>query len=569
MRKIIPLLLAANLLLCTGIIVLLPPFEGIDETANYSRIKSQAFVTQTPSAADKTEATPSYQHIAKEVYDYYRAGPMPFGWITFDQRHDEDPLKGYMTYRDFFAQPDRAANYMQLYRDAPIPTGFAPGPETDWQYQHPALYYLAMAPVMKVLAGHASLATAIVVLRLVSFAFAFAGFCIGIFATRKYLAALKLADADTIIALGLLYPFLMPEFFWEFTRIGNDGMCLFLFGVIWALLLWHLREPRSDAWMYLGFFMGLSWLVKALMIPVTAGIVAFLVLYHLFVLRRKTEYVRDWWLAPLKTLFALALIGLPVYLSSYAYSGGLGSGELNGVLHAGNIFTQLEKAFTWPILWDGLREIYVTGIWGWGYASWSEMNIAMPDLFYGALYLFCALVIVAFVLSMRRRPGPLYALALFTLGPMFAGLVAHIFMMRMLAPDAQYAPATPGYYVHILAPCYVLVFGLGLKELIDKKLTAVVVVLSVPITLFNFYIPVAFATAFAGCVKPVYEGNIYWLPPADIDHCAGQFNLMLDRLAVLVWPGAAGACFALSLVLLLAAVLIALRIHRFKHLPAG
>src|ERR1700758_4426423 len=70
-KRIILLLLAANLLMGLGRIAVLPAFEGYDETAHYSRLEAEAFAGPgTPTA-----------YISKDVENYYRHGPMSPRWV--------------------------------------------------------------------------------------------------------------------------------------------------------------------------------------------------------------------------------------------------------------------------------------------------------------------------------------------------------------------------------------------------------------------------------------------------------------------------------------------------------
>src|SRR5882724_8725827 len=96
-RKAYVLFLIAVLLTGLGRIAILPPFEGADETAHYSRILAAAW----PPAKREDAA-----RIADSVYHYYSAGPMSQGWINNASMHRSDPLfakGGYRDYHAFFA----------------------------------------------------------------------------------------------------------------------------------------------------------------------------------------------------------------------------------------------------------------------------------------------------------------------------------------------------------------------------------------------------------------------------------------------------------------------------------
>ena len=59
----------------------------------------------------------------------------------------DNPGYNYRTYKMFFAQPDLVENYASSYREASFPA-FRPG-QTNWEAQHPPLYYMLLAAVDK------------------------------------------------------------------------------------------------------------------------------------------------------------------------------------------------------------------------------------------------------------------------------------------------------------------------------------------------------------------------------------------------------------------------------------
>src|SRR5947209_18325239 len=124
--RIILLLLAASLLMGLGRIATLPPFEGFDETAHYSRLEAEAFAT--PGTATR--------FITKDVEGYYTHGPMSPRWIFARAYNDayHDALKNnapprlkeyfgketrYTDYHKFFADDKRVAEYGKPYRQQP------------------------------------------------------------------------------------------------------------------------------------------------------------------------------------------------------------------------------------------------------------------------------------------------------------------------------------------------------------------------------------------------------------------------------------------------------------------
>jgi len=540
-RTVTRLLLAANFFFGFAIIAMLPPFEGIDETAHFSRFQSQMFAPPVPrSEAQKEENAP---RLTQDVFDYYRHGPMPYHWIGFDALHQKDSLRGYMTYRDFFDKPALDENYIRDYRQSALQSGYRPGPEFNWQYQHPPLYYMLVGPAMKILVGHASLVTVLFALRMISWILAFVGFSIGLLATRAYLVKKNLQGAEVLTTLGALYPFLMPAFFWEFARLGNDSMCLFFCGIAWALLLWHLYRPKSEAWFFLGFVLGLGWLTKALMIPVTVGILAFVALHSFCVVRKSPTQAKNWWLTPLKFAGLVAFIGAPIYVLNYIFFGSLGPVVFTQAANTHDMWFHLQHNFSLHALYLGLQNVFTTAVWLAG--SWSYMIIDLPV--HMALYVFMVFVMFSYHFA-PRKSDPIFQLPLWMILPMLFGLIMHILTVMIVQDNDN----TPGYYLHILAPAWALIYSLGLKNLMDRKrLRPIIVTLVVSIILINFFVVWGYATAFAGCaISTLTVSPYYLLHTAEVLKCVGDMPLIFDRLGVLAWPSLALTGFGLTFVLL-------------------
>ncbi|TAL39911.1 MAG: hypothetical protein EPN97_01605 [Alphaproteobacteria bacterium] len=463
-KRIILLLLAANLLMGLGRIAVLPPFDDFDETAHYSRIEAAAFALPDANAA----------FLSADVVEYSRHGPMTPWWIrtqailpAYNQAIEAGkPMQldlgkqikkqGYKDFRAFFSGPDAAKDYRQRYRERPGPAGYSASPEGNWEYQHPALYYLIMGRVLR-LAEDAPLIQRLLVLRSASFLMAFAGFAIGLFATLRHLEIRGHPDARAVAALGAFYPFVMPAFFPEFARLGNDSLCLLLFSAVWTLMLWHLRRPREAAlWALLGVAMGYAWLAKAFMIPVTCGLLLFMSLQQPPPEAGKTRaWAKRLWrrLLPALTAGAAACaIGIWPYMPGQG-SRTLGSIEINDVLHGAGILAG-----------DGVPWIKIFSN-PWFMLASAAYNIAdvkaayAPVALITAALLMLALVFGAWLLRLPRDPRREEWLPLYPLFPLGGGLLLHCVLMAIAYRTAG---TTPGHYFHVEAPALALMFGIGL-----------------------------------------------------------------------------------------------------------
>ena len=132
-------MLAAVLLVGIGYLAILPPFEGFDESVHYSSIR-QVADTQTLPIFGRS-------FIDQTIVDYASHGPMP--WSS-----GAPPFVGLgrMTYPSFFANPAAVADY-EVYRSSPPKEHFTPSVHENYEAQHPPLYYLFMAPIMRAVDG--------------------------------------------------------------------------------------------------------------------------------------------------------------------------------------------------------------------------------------------------------------------------------------------------------------------------------------------------------------------------------------------------------------------------------
>jgi hypothetical protein len=271
------LLLAATLLVGMAWILVTPPFEGFDETAHYSSLREIA----------DTGAIPRYgqSRIATVVDAYGAQAPLPYM-----QQHGV-PLARPMSYRDFAGDDVARAAFVSDFASVPgMPRNFTAGTSLNWQAQHPPLYYLALAPLVRATDGM-SLVMQMMVLRTASWLMAVAGLAVGVWGTARYMreSALDKCCAARPGEVGrtpaactlwwcalpsacLAYPFFMPMFFPEFARIGNDSLCLLIFGACWALML-SMLGPKASRWhaAALGTCLGAGLLTKAFFIPISIG----------------------------------------------------------------------------------------------------------------------------------------------------------------------------------------------------------------------------------------------------------------------------------------------------------
>ncbi len=500
---------AAILLIGIGYLAILPPFEGFDEPAHYSSVRQIADIGTLPLRG--------HSFIDQNVQDYEQNAPMP--WATGNPPFYKT---GSMTYPSFFASADAMAHY-EVYRRLAADKLFAPGPHENWESQQPPLYYVLIAPLMKV-TERFSLVTQIFILRLASYLLAFAGFMLGWRATWSH-------AGKTIpygVATGfLLFPFVVPMFFVEFARIGNDSLCLFLLGLISSLSLrvqygGERDLPRALA---LGVCFALGLLTKALFLPVLAGYALFMML-RTWRARHHSTLLRRRFMTLVLVVVPALLLGGGWYLYEFAaYGSPTGSGESILLAQQGGLFGNLSRSFSVYVF---VRDIVVILVsWSWA-GSWSLARVS-PILHF-PLLLLTGWIIVSYVWVARRRPctDPVW-LPVWLFAPFFAGLVYHILVVIALGISG-----TPGWYLNILAPFLATAMGYGIERISRNATERVVLGLSlIYAALFLLIVLWSQMALFAGCAikndHKYYQFTGQWF-------CLDRLGEVTTHLSVLGWP---------------------------------
>ncbi len=462
-RRTGALLIAATLLIGIAWILVQPPFEGFDETMHYSSIREIA----------DTHTLPRYgqSRIARVVEEYGARTPLPLG-----QRHGVQVAQP-MSYRDF-AQDDAARDaFAADFAGEPgLQRTFEPGTSLNWQAQHPPLYYVILAPLMRATDGMSFVAQ-MMALRIASWLMAVAGLAIGVWGTARFIRShgragraddsrgavtdggAPRAEGDLQRALPtacLAYPIFVPMFFPEFARLGNDALCLLIFGAMWALLLSMLgREPSLTRAAALGACLGAGLLTKAFFIPIAAGAVGCLAWSAWRAATpgtSRTRLLRD---AGLVTAVALAIGGW-WYVSAFLQHGALtGSNDLIALDREGGLIAGLKEHFAWRHVGRGIAAFIVTGYFG---GTWTLARL--PEWMYAPGLVAIALMCVAAVRTRRDAQfNRLLAAMVWVLLPMLGGFA--YYMLVRIAEGTE-GHGTPGWYVSILAPACAVPLGAGM-----------------------------------------------------------------------------------------------------------
>ncbi|WP_458027999.1 DUF2142 domain-containing protein [Methylomonas sp. MgM2] len=488
-----------------GYLAIQPPFEGFDENAHYSSIREIA----------GTGSIPIYglSFLDREVTDY--KGPMPYGSLT-------PPFDEGTTYSSFFSQAHSVKRYLSEYRESAGSSSYQVGRDMNWQAQHPPLYYLLLAPLEKATEPF-SFAARIFLLRLASFVLALAGVTLGWFAGRNPNKPLK--DDPSVVGF-MIYPLILPMFFTEFTRIGNDSLCLFLVGAAAFLLSKILAdETNKKYFLAIGVVLGLGLLSKAFFIPITLSVSLFL-LMRLFRDRHPTSARATSRENLIMILFPAILIGGGWYLYKFVTFGTLiGSNDSIQLAKQGGLTANLDRNFSAYGMIRGILVTVVTYVYG---GSWSLVRL--PLLLYLPLLGIVAGCFVAYAFQLKQRPFTdsawLPALLFFTFG---AGFLYHILISVALNGNGN----TPGWYLHILMPWIAPSVGIGFLSISKTKTKHLLTGLLLYAALFHLIALWCQLALFTGCATKsdakfyVFPGNLF---------CLDQIPILIDRLFVLGWP---------------------------------
>ncbi|MFK3644190.1 hypothetical protein [Pseudomonas protegens] len=421
-------------LLGIAFICFLPPWEGYDEVAHYSYAQQITDTGQPPSVEQG--------RLAEDVETYKNLAPTPYNTtLPFDEN-------GGVTYRLWFSQ----GNASQAPAHAPPARErhFSAGAASNWQAQHPELYYRLIAPWMSVTAD-LSWAAQLFILRLVSWTLAFAGLVISVRATARAISFSRPELMGVYSRVALAWPLLFPGFFPEFARLGNDSLVLLLLSMVWALLVQRFISPQRLYWyLGVGILLGLGGLTKVTFLPVSAAIFGWLVWMGIQAPNWK-QRTQTWSGALLVIVIYLAFTAKS-YLANLTQRGSLsGLAELSRS-EAPNAFFWL-GAFQHPVeLIKGVLGMCMTFVWG------STASSAYPPVIFVLPAVILLITLIGCSLGLLKgKSRDIAVLALLIIGAVTVGLIYYL-LVRVAATGI--GAGAPGWYLHtLIAPISLLLAG--------------------------------------------------------------------------------------------------------------
>lgn len=484
-------------------ISILPVFEGFDETAHFSSLRQIA----------NTGTIPIHGKGFLDRFILEFQGPLPYdsGTPPFDQG---------VVYASFFKDPELVDLYIQKYRQPfPLPP-YYPSQVPNWQAQHPPLYYLLLAPLINIVDGF-SFTAQFFLLRSISFLLALSGVALGI---KAVFQASDATERNIALFGFVFYPVVLPMFFPEFARIGNDSLCIFLVGMIAYLLSRWLEDEYSiNKSIPVGVALGMGLLTKAFFLPVASALTVFLLLKAWMNRQGRSKYLRSLF----SILLPMLLIGGSWYIYNLVHFGTFtGSSESLTLSSAGGLFTGLNRHFSWINFIRGLIAPIASFIWA---GTWSLVRL--PDLFHLPLMMLTLSIMIAYVVQIipRRSDHPVW-LPVWMFIFFGAGLFWHILVGIAINGNA----ATPGWYLHILMPWTAPALGLGLVSILrNSRLRILTILLLSYAMLYHLAVLWSQFALFTGCASKgpdkyyVFSGNFF---------CLDQISILMDRASILGYP---------------------------------
>lgn len=518
-------------------IAVTPAFEGFDELAHYSAIRQIALEKRIPLRNDS--------YVEQILVDYHGPRPYSSGVPPFDNG---------LIYKKFFQNSSLIQNYVSHYSLAQMPVSFIPSNVKNHEYQqHPALYYLLLAPVLEAFV-YSSLMTQVFVLRFCSFMLALTGIILGLLALSvdKKSAVQESYNQDR---LGFfIYPFVFPMTLLEFARIGNDSLCLLLVGVVAYFWRQWLRDTSKTRFLIvIGIALGLGLWTKAFFVLISAALLVYFVASALQKIYRSEVTPYSQLKMVLFTFVPAALVGAGWYVFNYVTLGSFsGASVVLELTEHGGFWRSLQENFDVFVFLRGLAVIPITFVWG-GTQSLAHL----PSFFYLPLLGFLFVLFVPFTKQLLQlKLADSYWLSFWLFSCFLLALGSHALINMATGGNGN----TPGWYLHILLPLSAPMLGsLLYQKIFNVKIQPVARFAAAYGFIFLAVATWYQLTLFYGCAEKgqdkSYEFNSKYL-------CIDQSDVIIDRISVLGHPYVA----LLSLILLLAASISLIMVYRLAAL---
>jgi hypothetical protein len=341
-----------------------------------------------------------------------------------------------------------------------------------------------------------------------------------------------LGPSEDAARLGFLfYPLLLPEFFPEFARVGNDALCLTLLGCLLYLITseTNLTQRIRKPWL-IGLVLGGGLLTKAFFMPISAALVGWLVLCRLRSgagsLSNRLLQMSD-----IAVILACAsLVGGWWYVHQFLVFGTFTGGFEAVRLHqSGGMLQGLQQNFSLTDFVRGLATVPVTWVWA---GTWSLARL--PTSMHLPVVLLSFWVVAEFL---RLVPGDRPENLSWPIVLMIAGLCLGLVVRTLQGIALGNSSHSGGWYLHILMPWVAIAMGRGILAILQRPAARYIFSFA---TIFavGFHLIAIWSQAalFSGCAVKGDDKFFHFTTRA---FCIDQASAVFERLGVLAWPSVA------------------------------
>jgi len=481
---------------CLGIshILILPPWEGFDETAHYSYLQQIADTGEIPRQKKA--------RISQNVEKYASFAPIIYSG------HPPMENNGGFTYKSFFEASPEIINkgHDHVHTRPNAPRFYTEGMRLNWESQHPPFYYLVLAPIYA-LTRYLSWGEQITILRLISYLFTWSALIIGIYSYFTTIRPDNIYNTASYGAmLGIcLWPLFFPSWFPAMARLGNDSLCALILAIVWFISIKASASQVSLRYFFaLGILLSFGCLTKAFFIPITIGIISF----WCFRQRKSDE------MSFFQFIFSLCFVFIIIFSISgwwyianwHQYGVVLGSDEMISLQNQGGLLKGLNDYFSLKRWIRGHIAFITTLSWC---SSWSFAR--PPYLYLAPMALLVIVVSVSYLISLRQFDiKSHFGLPLWCISPVLIGFSFHVLVRIALIGEGK---GTNGYYLNLMVVPLGAALGIGLYKMWFYKIFRIAVSI-----LFSYALMISVATTwaqillFSGIIFEAGTSKFYQMP---------------------------------------------------------
>jgi hypothetical protein len=511
------------IVLCTANVLLLPPYEGFDESAHYSYISILSDRHEIPDFR--------YTPLDAVVEDDRRGLPRPYSSVPPFE------VNGGITYSEFFntgspLQRDEAAK--RLWQKPKAAASYSSGHDPNWQGQHPPLYYLVMIPAYR-FCKNWSPGMRLLFLRLFSVALA----CGSLVFWFKTVKLFKSSSSRRFLLLAGLAIVFLPSLWYDLARLGNDSLAALLFaGSFYFLLSTYLNaQKRLSDFVGLSLTLAMGLLTKLFFLPLLVGTILFCLwlgatvtklglkslLVRCFIVCAGPLLLAGWWFIFCDLRYGMSIVSYDTYSFQQIVN--------PPVLTNGQFVTEMMRiiaGFGTAFLW--------CGTWSW---------VRPPVYIYGCFVPLFALMIWGLISFLRKegqtdRRQILIGTTLLLL-PLVSGF---FYEMYLVVKFTGQGIGPGGWHLFFAWPIIGIWFSFSFEMKKTRVLKLAILLAFALVSFFDVAGVWRSALVYGGIIKKIgtIKTGVGFLVPT-----IGNAAMVIDRLGTLTFPRTAAILYGIAI----------------------